>query len=127
MTGAETPPLTGCWKAGKSRACPPYVEMPMANLLLLLIAFVYVAVAWVVVLSLYNFFMEPFDFGPIGMFALKSTILVTAVALFVAFVPLGLLASLIVWWVGLMLLFKKALGMQGSKEKMSQKPGTNQV
>ena len=79
----------------------------MATFLFLTIAFVYLAIIWVVVLAIYNLFLEPFDFGPLASFAAKSTALILAVSLFVTFVPFGGLASLIVWWIGLMVIFKK--------------------
>jgi hypothetical protein len=76
-------------------------------LLVIPIIFVYTLIVWVAVLFLYNTLVEPFDFGPLGTFAAKSLGLVFAVSLFVTFVPFGMLASLIVWWLGLTLVFKK--------------------
>src|SRR5689334_18388331 len=81
--------------------------MPMATLLFLIVAFVYLSIIWVAVLAIFNVFVEPFDFGPLGLFAAKSLALVLTVSLFVTFVPYGGLASLIVWWIGLMVIFKK--------------------
>jgi hypothetical protein len=80
---------------------PWYVQLP--------IVFIYTAVLWVVVLLLYNLLFEPFDFGSLGWFAGKSAILVFIVSLTVTFVPFGSLASLPVWWIGLMIIFKKDL------------------
>ncbi|MBI2804039.1 MAG: hypothetical protein HYX68_03545 [Planctomycetes bacterium] len=79
----------------------------MQYLILLPIVFLYTAVLWVVVLILYNLLFEPFDFGVLSAFALKSAILVGVVSLVVTFVPYGGLASLIVWWIGLMVVFQK--------------------
>jgi hypothetical protein len=79
----------------------------MATLIFLAIAFVYLSIIWIAVLAIYNVFLEPFDFGPLGSFALKSVALVAIVSAFVTFVPFGGLASLIVWWIGLMVIFKK--------------------
>jgi hypothetical protein len=73
------------------------------------IVFVYTAVLWVVVLLLYNVLFEPFDFGSLGFFAGKSAILVFLIALTVTFVRYGDLASLPIWWIGLMVIFKKDL------------------
>jgi hypothetical protein len=85
------------------------LERAMDYLIALSIVFIYTAVLWVVVLLLYNLFFEPFDFGPLGWFAGKSAILVFIVSLTVTFVPFGGLASLVVWWIGLMIIFKKDL------------------
>jgi hypothetical protein len=79
----------------------------MATLLFIVIAFIYLSIIWVAVLAVYNVFVEPFDFGPLSLFAAKSVALVLTVALFVTFVPFGGLASLIIWWIGLMVIFKK--------------------
>src|SRR5687768_4627293 len=79
----------------------------MVYLIVLPFIFVYTLIVWTAVLFLYNTLVEPFDFGPLGSFAAKSIGLVFAVSLFVTFVPFGGLASLIVWWLGLMLVFKK--------------------
>jgi hypothetical protein len=79
----------------------------MFTVLSLLVAFVLLALLWVAVLAVYNVFLEPFDFGPLGMFAAKSTALVLIVALFITLVPFGGLLSLVVWWIGLMVIFKK--------------------
>jgi len=79
----------------------------MQYLIILPIVFIYTAILWVVVLVLYNLIFEPFDFGPLGTFAAKSVGLVLLVSLVVTFAPFGMLASLIVWWLGLMLIFKK--------------------
>jgi hypothetical protein len=79
----------------------------MDYLIALPIVFIYTAIIWIAVLFLYNMFVEPFDFGPLGRFAGKSALLVLLVALTVTFVPFGSLASLLVWWIGLMIIFKK--------------------
>lgn len=79
----------------------------MFTLLFILITFVYLSVIWIAVLALYNVFFEPFDFGPLVSFALKSVSLILVVTLFITFVPLGGFGSLIVWWIGLMVIFKK--------------------
>ena len=79
----------------------------MIYLITLLIIFVYTTILWFLVIVLYNFVLEPFDFGPLRSFALKSLGLILLVSLIVTFVMAGIYASLIVWWFGLMLLFKK--------------------
>jgi hypothetical protein len=73
------------------------------------ITYAYTAILWVVVLVIYNLIFEPFDFGPLGSFAWKSAVLVLAVALVRTFVPFGGLASLVIWWLGLMVIFQKDL------------------
>jgi len=71
------------------------------------VVFFLTSVIWVIVLMLYSMLMEPFDFGPLGAFALKSAILIFLVSLTVTFVPFGRFASLLVWWFGLMVIFRK--------------------
>ena len=89
------------WEGGLGFVMPWYLNLP--------IVFVYTAILWVVVLFLYNLAFEPFDFGSLGGFALKSTILVFLVSLMVTFIRFGSLAALPVWWIGLMVIFKKDL------------------
>jgi hypothetical protein len=79
----------------------------MEYLILFPIVFIYTAILWVAVLVVYNLLFEPFDFGALTDFAWKSAILVAIVSIIVTFVPFGGLASLIVWWIGLMIVFKK--------------------
>ena len=79
----------------------------MEYLIIFPIVFTYTAVLWIAVLIVYNLLFEPFDFGALTDFAWKSAILVAIVSAIVTFVPYGSLASLIVWWIGLMILFKK--------------------
>ncbi len=79
----------------------------MEYLIIFPIVFVYTAILWVVVLVLYNLLFEAFDFGALGTFAGKSAILIAIVSLVLTLVPFGGLASLIVWWIGLMMVFNK--------------------
>ena len=81
----------------------------ISYLVLFPIVYVYTAVLWVVVLVLYNLLIDGLDMGALGSFAWKSAILVLFVALTVTFVPWGDFASLIIWWIGLMVIFKKDL------------------
>ena len=69
--------------------------------------FVFAGAVWIIVLVLYNLVMEPFDFGALGTFALKSALLVLLVSLVVTFLPFGGMAAFLIWWVGLMVIFKK--------------------
>jgi hypothetical protein len=85
------------------------LESVMFYLIALPIVFIYTAILWVAVLFLYNLLFEPFDFGALGWFAGKSAILVFLVTLTVVFIPFGSLAALVVWWIGLMVIFKKDL------------------
>jgi hypothetical protein len=81
---------------------PWYIQLP--------VVFAYTAILWVAVLVLFNVLFEPFDFGPLGWFTVKSAILVLLVTLLVGFYPiLGGLVSLAVWWIGLVVIFKKDL------------------
>ncbi len=59
----------------------------MFYLIALPIVFIYTAILWVVVLILYNLLFEPFDFGALGLFAVKSAILVSLVTLTVVSFP----------------------------------------
>ena len=79
----------------------------MHPILTFLVWLVFTTMVWVVVLCIYNFTIEAFDFGILGWFLAKSAGLLFVVTLLVAFVPAGGLASLVVWWIGLMLIFKK--------------------
>jgi hypothetical protein len=73
------------------------------------IVFAYTAVLWVVVIVIYSMFIESLDFGRLSTFALKSVVLVAIVAVVVTFVPYGGWLSLLVWWVGLMAIFRMDL------------------
>ena len=79
----------------------------MVYLIVLPIVFVYTVIVWTAVLVVYNLLFEPFDFGALSTFAWKSAILVLIASLVITFVPLGIYASLLVWLIGLMLIFKK--------------------
>jgi hypothetical protein len=81
----------------------------MVYLIILPIVFVYTAIVWTAVLVVYNLFFEPFDFGALSEFAWKSAILVLVASLVITFIPFGIFASLLVWLIGLMLIFKKDL------------------
>jgi hypothetical protein len=85
------------------------IEGELKYLIIFPIVFIYTAILWVAVLVVYNLLFEPFDFGALSWFAVKSVILVGVVSLVVTFVPLGLgrLASLPFWWIGLVVTFKK--------------------
>src|SRR5262245_25621960 len=72
------------------------------------IIFIYLSVLWVGVLVVYNIFFEPFDFGPLASFAGKSAILI-AVITAISLIPYVYFFSLIFWWIGLMIIFKKDL------------------
>lgn len=73
-----------------------------------LIVFTYTAILWVIVLAIYSAFFEPFDFGPLSTFALKSAILVGIVSASGLFLGIGgRLANLLIWWLGLILLFRR--------------------
>ena len=72
------------------------------------IVFLYTAILWAAVLFLYNLLFEPFDYGPLGKLAAKGSILILVITLIVGFSPvMGGLASLVVWWIGSMIVFKK--------------------
>jgi len=79
----------------------------MFTFIMFVVAFFYLAIIWVVVLAIYYVFLEPFDFAPLGSFVGKSIALILIVALFTAVVPYGNYATLIIWWIGLTLIFKK--------------------
>lgn len=79
----------------------------MIYLILLPIVFVYTAIVWTVVLIVYNLIFEPFDFGALSTFAWKSAILVLIASLVITFLPFGIYASLLVWLIGLIVIFKK--------------------
>src|SRR5262245_28385106 len=81
----------------------------MSLVAVFVIVLIYSAILWVVVLVLYSVLMESLDFGPLPTFALKSLGLVTAVAIVVTFVPYGNYFTLLVWWLGLMVIFKMDL------------------
>src|SRR5262245_32176982 len=73
-----------------------------------LIIFVYTAILWVIVLALYSSLIEPFDFGPLGSFALKSAVLISVICLSALFFGIaGRLVNLLIWWIGLVVLFRK--------------------
>jgi hypothetical protein len=71
------------------------------------IVFLYTAILWVVVLILYSVFIESFDFGRLSTFALKSVLIVGIVAAVATFVPYGGLLNLLVWALGLLIIFRK--------------------
>jgi hypothetical protein len=54
--------------------------------------------------------MEPFEFGPLGSFVLKSAVLISIITL-CSFLLRGLIfgwaLNLIVWWIGLIVLFRQ--------------------
>jgi len=81
----------------------------MSLIAVFIIVLIYSAVLWVVVLVLYSVLMESLDFGWLPGFAFKSLGLVTAVAIVVTFVPYGSYFTLVVWWLGLMVIFKMDL------------------
>jgi hypothetical protein len=80
----------------------------MVYVIAFLILFAYTAILWVVVLALYSAFFEPFDFGPLGSFAVKSMILISIICLSALFFGIaGRLVNLLIWWIGLVVLFRK--------------------
>jgi hypothetical protein len=70
------------------------------------IGFIILSVVWVIVLVVYNLIFEPFDFGPLGSFAIKSAVLITIIAV-VGVIPYARWFTLLFWWFGLMIIFKK--------------------
>ena len=70
------------------------------------IFFLALSIVWVIVLVLYNLIFEPFDFGPLGSFAGKSALLIAIMAT-IYVMPYVNWFSLIAWWFGLMVVFKK--------------------
>ena len=76
-------------------------------MLLFLIIFLYTAVLWVVILFLYSTLVESFDFGVLSTFAWKSAILIAIISAVEAFVPYGGWFTLLIWALGLLLLFRK--------------------
>lgn len=85
-------------------------ESPLGHALLypiLFVAtFVYLAILWVVVLIVYNLIFEPFEFGALSSFAVRSAILLAVIAL-IYLIPYVNWFSLVAWWIGLMIVFKK--------------------
>lgn len=79
----------------------------MEYLIIVPIVYVYTAIVWVAVLIIYNLLFEAIDFGALGAFAWKSAILVLVATLVITFIPFGIFASMLVWFVGLMVIFKK--------------------
>lgn len=75
-------------------------------LIAFLATFLYLAVLWVIVLTVYNLILEPFDFGPLGIFAAKSALLL-AIMSGLYLVPYASWFALVFWWIGLMVIFKK--------------------
>ena len=82
------------------------MEWLIPSLIALPFVFAYLAVLWVVVLVVYNFIFESFDFGPLGMFAIKSLILLGFISV-IYVLPYVHWLSLIFWWLGLMVIFQK--------------------
>lgn len=81
----------------------------MEHLIIFGIVFVITFVIWVIVLVLYSALIESFDFGPLLAFAAKSAILVALVSLTRIYVPWGGWLSLLVWGLGLVVLFRMDL------------------
>jgi hypothetical protein len=86
----------------EEHAISPFVIYPI----LFIATFIYLAVLWVVVLVAYNLIFEPFDFGSLGSFAVKSAILLSIIAL-MSLLPYVNWFTLVAWWLGLMIVFKK--------------------
>ena len=76
------------------------------ELIIFAIVFAYSLVLWGIVLGVYGLVIEPIDFGYLPTFAWKSLLLVGVVALVVTFIPLGRFLTLIVWWVGIAVIFR---------------------
>jgi len=72
-----------------------------------IVIFTYTSILWVIVLAIYNALIEAFDFGPLIWFAAKSALLISIVSLCLLVPAAGWLLSFAVWWVGLVLVFKK--------------------
>ena len=81
----------------------------MNLLVIFTIVFIYTAILWVVVLFIYSAFIESFDFGALSTFALKSVLQVSLVAAVATFVPFGGYLALLVWALGLLIIFQKDL------------------
>lgn len=79
----------------------------MSEIVVFAIVFIYTAILWVVVLVLYSAFIESFDFGALSTFAWKSAILVGIISAVVSFVPYGGFLALLIWALGLLILFQK--------------------
>jgi len=79
----------------------------MSVMLLFAIAFLYTAVLWVVILFVYSTFVESFDFGVLSTFAWKSAILIAIISAVEVFVPYGGGFVLLIWGLGLLILFRK--------------------
>jgi len=79
------------------------------SLMIFTIVFIYTAILWVVVLLIYSAFIESFDFGALSTFALKSVIIVGVIAAVATFVPYGGLLNLLIWGLGLVIIFRKDL------------------
>jgi len=79
----------------------------MSAMLLFAIVFLYTAVLWVVILFIYSTFVESFDFGVLSTFAWKSAILIAIISAVTVFVPYGGFFTLLIWALGLLLLFRK--------------------
>ena len=56
---------------------------------------------------IYSAFFESFDFGRLSTFVLKSVIIVSVVAAVATFVPYGGLLNLVIWALGLLIIFRK--------------------
>lgn len=70
------------------------------------LTFIALAVLWVIVLTVYNLLFEPFDFGSLGSFAAKSALLLLIMTI-IYLLPYANWFALIVWWIGLMVVFNK--------------------
>jgi hypothetical protein len=81
----------------------------MSDAAIFAIVFAYSAVLWVVVLVIYSAFVESLDFGRLSMFGLKSVVLIGIVAAVNTFIPYGGLLTLIVWAIGLVIVFRMDL------------------
>lgn len=81
----------------------------MSNAALFAIVFTYTAILWVAVIFLYSAFIESFDFGALSTFVWKSALLVGIVAAVATFVPHGGFFTLLIWALGLLILFQRDL------------------
>lgn len=80
--------------------------MSMIELGAFVVSFVLTSLVWVVVLVVYNAFIGTFEFGPLGLFALKSAGLIAVVVAVGLFVPGGRWLTLLVWALGILILFR---------------------
>jgi len=85
------------------------METAVAYAIVFAIIFAYTLVVWLIVLTIYHNLIEPFDFGPLSTFAVKTLVIVAIVTTVVLLVPGGRYLALLIWWLGLAVLFGRDL------------------